>query len=125
MKLILVGIICLLFVSPAFADSLNLSDLINKYATKYNVATSTMTHIIDCESGASTTIQSFYHYTKDHPEWGVKKGDRELSFGLVQIHLPAHKDITLDQALDPYFSVNFLAQQLADGQGHIWACYTD
>lgn len=50
-------------------------------------------------------------------------GDNGTSFGLVQIHLIAHPDITKTQALDPAFAVDFLAHQIALGNGHIWSCY--
>ena len=34
--------------------------------------------------------QSRERYPKDRPEYGVKAGDRELSFCIFQIHSPAH-----------------------------------
>jgi len=34
--------------------------------------------------------QSRERYPKDRPEYGVKAGDRELSFCIFQIHAPAH-----------------------------------
>jgi hypothetical protein len=34
--------------------------------------------------------QSKERYPKDRPEYGVKAGDRELSFCIYQIHAPAH-----------------------------------
>lgn len=42
-----------------------------------------------CESNMQN-IQSRSVYSKDHPEWGVKKGDTELSFGIFQVHIPVH-----------------------------------
>ncbi len=62
-----------------------------------------------CESSLDPSVQSRLHYTKDHPKWGVKKGDRELSFGLFQIHLPDNPDISKDEALDPHFAVEWAA----------------
>ena len=50
-------------------------------------------------------------------------GQREQSFGLVQIHLPAHRTITKEQALDPEFAIDFLAKNLAQGRGTMWSCY--
>ena len=70
-------------------------------AEKYNVPFKEMWDTILCESGASTTIQS--HYVR-------KNGTREQSFGLAQIHLPDHNDVTYEQAIDPVFALNFMAK---------------
>jgi len=40
-------------------------------------------------------------------------GDNGNSFGLVQIYLPAHPDITKAQALDPLFAINWAARNLS------------
>lgn len=43
------------------------------------------------ESGGTFSMgQSNLRYPKDRPDWGVKAGDRELSFCFAQIHSPAH-----------------------------------
>jgi len=42
-----------------------------------------------CESKYKN-IQSEAFYPEDVPKWGVKKGDRELSFNVTQIHIPSH-----------------------------------
>src|SRR6266478_67901 len=39
-------------------------------------------------------------------------GDNGSSYGFGQIHLPAHPGITADQALDPAFNINWIAQSL-------------
>lgn len=89
-------------------------------------------------------IQKVYHYAKIHNnnadkiiktincenrEWDVKlqsriinsKGEREDSWGLSQIHLPSHPTITKEQAQDPDFAINFMAQHL--GRDVTWSCY--
>lgn len=38
----------------------------------------------------------------------VNNGVREPSYGLAQIHLPSHPNITAEQALNPYFAVDYL-----------------
>lgn len=38
-----------------------------------------------------------------------RTGNRELSYGLGQIHLPSHPSITKEQALDPEFSIKWMA----------------
>lgn len=52
-----------------------------------------------------------------------KKGEREKSYGLVQIHLPSHPNVSYTQATDPEFSVKFLAKNLSEGKGGMWTCY--
>jgi len=71
----------------------------------------------------SVDIQSHHTYSKDRPHEGVFKGQREQSFGLVQIHLPAHTNVSKEQALDPEFAIDFLAKNLAQGRGAMWSCY--
>jgi hypothetical protein len=70
-------------------------------ATEYGVPFKEMWDTILCESGASTTIQS-YHIRKD--------GTREPSYGLAQIHLEYHPTVTKEQAIDPDFAIDFMAK---------------
>lgn len=85
-------------------------------AWHYHVDEKLIMDIVECETGhdiASTTIQS-RHY---------RDGVREESYGLVQINLPSNPDISYEQAIDPYFSIEFLAKKLSDGKGYLWSCY--
>lgn len=50
-------------------------------------------------------------------------GDNGTSFGLVQIHLPAHPSTTRKQAENAEYALNFLAAGLKSGQGSMWTCY--
>ena len=88
--------------------------LIKAKSKEYNVSSLIMEEVIRCESNFETTVQS-RHIQKD--------GTRENSWGLSQINLDWNPDITLDQAIDPYFSVSFLAKQLSEGRGYLWTCY--
>lgn len=81
-----------------------------------------MESIISCESGWNHTIQSNHVYTERNVPKGYKIGDREQSFGLVQIHLPAHPSITKEQAKDPEFALEFLAKNIAAGKSSMWTC---
>lgn len=77
-----------------------------------------------CEDGSlDPTMQSQRYYQKDIETWHVKQGDQELSYGLAMIHLPSWPDISVDQATDPDFSLDFLAQKLSQGKGSLWTCY--
>lgn len=102
-------------------EELTVDQMVYKYAEQYNVSPTLMFKIMNCENtGRIPTLQSGLRYTVDHPEWGVKAGDRELSYGLVQIHLPSHPTVTYEQATDPEFSVEFLAKGLVSGVR--WSC---
>ena len=50
-------------------------------------------------------------------------GDGGKSYGLTQINLSAHPDITKEQALDPEFSLNFIVDQFLKGNEWKWSCY--
>ena len=71
---------------------------------------------VKCETAGtfSTDIQSGYRY---------KNGKQEQSFGLAQIHLPDHPHVSKDEAKDPDFALNFMAEKFAAGQKHLWSCY--
>lgn len=87
---------------------------IEEQAEKYAVNASEMKRVIACESNGSTTIQS-RHIRPD--------GSREKSFGLVQIYLPAHPNVTYEQAIDPKFAINFMAKNFAHGREEMWSCW--
>jgi len=56
-----------------------------------------------------------------NPDWG-EVGEREDSWGPVQIHLPDHPEVTREQAVDPHFSTEFLAVAIKNGQQGKWTC---
>lgn len=86
---------------------------IQTQAKKYGADPKIMANVIQCESQGSTTIQSLSRN---------KKGERENSWGLVQIHLTSHKDISKEQALDPMFSIEFMAKNIVKNP-YMWSCY--
>ena len=49
-------------------------------------------------------------------------GDNGTSFGLSQIHLPAHPYVTKEQAFDIDFSIDFMAKEFSKGNEGIWSC---
>lgn len=98
--------------------------LIEKYAQEFQVSRALITELIILENGKwDETLQSYHRYATDRPEWGVKAGDRERSFGLAQIHLPSHPNITYEQATDGDFSIRFIAKAISEGRGSQWSCY--
>lgn len=86
----------------------DIPSLVEIYAVKYGVSEDVMNKVIHCES--------------THNPNAV--GDNGQSFGLVQIHLPSWGgQITREEALDPHFALNFLAEKLSEGKGRLWTCY--
>lgn len=80
-------------------------------AVEYGTSAQTLKRIVQCESGYVTDIQSAK----------MLSYGREKSFGLVQIHLPAHKDITYEQAINPAFAIDYLAKNYAHHTDR-WSC---
>ena len=65
-----------------------------------------MTGIIECESSFNPLAKNIT--------------SKESSYGLVQINLKAHKHITIEQATNPDFAIEFLAKNLAEKRGKMW-----
>jgi hypothetical protein len=118
MKPIILAIGFILFFNPVIGEvaihipppkpqNTSVGDLITFYADRYSVSETIMHKVIKCESG----------YKVD------AVGDGGTSFGLVQIHLPAHPYVLKDQAFDPDFAISFLAKNLARDKGDMWTCY--
>lgn len=81
--------------------------MITQYSEEYGVSGRLMTQIINCESQGNVSAV----------------GDHGTSFGLVQIHLSAHPNITKQQAFDAEYSIQFLARELSLKHGDSWTCY--
>ena len=86
-------------------------ELIGKYALQYNVSASRMLNTMKCESGLKSDAQ------------GDMKNGVYTSFGLSQIHLPAHPEVTKEQALNPDFAVEFMAKGFAQHKERMWTCW--
>ena len=51
-------------------------------------------------------------------------GDGGDSYGLVQINMPAWGNvISVQQATDPFFAIDFLVSKMSTGQGELWTCF--
>lgn len=85
----------------------DLHALIDFYATIYDVPDVTLEKVIQCESGGNTKAI----------------GDTGTSRGLVQISSIYHPDISDVEAFSPYFSIEYLAKNIATGRGYLWTCY--
>ena len=89
-----------------------IKNLINTYADKYNVSAFYIKRTIECETHFRNTQSNI-----------IRNGERELSFGLAQIHLPSHPHITKEQALDEEFAIAFMAEQFSKGRHWQWFAY--
>lgn len=48
---------------------------------------------------------------------------QEDSWGVAQIYLPAHPEITKEQALDADFAIRWAAKEFASGRAKQWTCW--
>lgn len=88
---------------------LSIPDKIEYFADKYHVDSKVMHKIIKCESNYNPKAKNVSSIENSH--------------GLVQININAHKTVTIEQAQDPNFALEFLAENLADGKGRMWTCF--
>ena len=115
---ILIGLFVLTYKAEAF--EVKTPDQIKDYAIyqaqNNQLDVTTILKVIDCES-------------RFNPQ---AIGDHGTSIGVAQIHLPAHPDITLEQAMDPIWSINWMIDWITaiNPQTHrqngfgIWSCYS-
>jgi len=98
--------------------------MIRAYASKYDVSEALMLSTVSCETAGTfdPTIRSRAIYSYSNPTTGIVAGTQEQSYGLAQIHLPANPDVTLEQAQDPDFALDFMASHLAKGEMWRWSC---
>ena len=75
------------------------------YALKYGVKSSDLMGIIACESSFNPNAKNVT--------------SRESSWGLVQINTWAH-DVSVKEATDPDFAIDFLAKHWKDGKRSMW-----
>jgi hypothetical protein len=87
--------------------------LVNEYANKYGVDANQMLETIRCESVGFKNVQSGH----------ILKGVREDSWGIAQINLYWNPEVTKEQALNPDFSVEFMAKKFSQGKYHRWTCW--
>lgn len=81
--------------------------VLNAYAAKYGIDAEEFKATAFCESSYDAGAV----------------GDKSSSYGVFQIHLPAHTDISKEKALDPWFAIDWAAQQFAAGKASMWTCW--
>lgn len=133
MKLISKIIATLLVVIPLFAFAQEISDpplprsvpeMILFYSEKYEVSYDLIYSTVKCETAGTFNpkIQSGVKYNFSDPKRNLVKGELERSYGLAQIHLPDHPHISIEQAIDPDFALDFMASNLSKGRTWMWYC---
>lgn len=94
-------------------DKPDYSSIIEKYALKWQIQGSEelMKSLIQCESSGNPLAHAL---TQKEDSWGVS-----------QINLLAHTNITKEQAIDPEFAIDFMAKHIASGDApRMWyTCY--
>lgn len=100
---------------PDKLDEYTIRSMIKAQAKKYPVNEEEVFKTLKCENrGFEPEKQS---------DVIDKYGKREDSWGLAQIHLPSHPNITKEQAQDPNFSIEFIVKNFSKGNKEIWSCY--
>ncbi len=82
--------------------------LANIYAHEYGVSAKKMKQVVKCESGWRANAKNIT--------------EREMSYGLSQLNLKAHTRISIEQATDPDFALEFMAKEFKRGNARIWTC---
>lgn len=91
-------------------------ELAEAAAIKYGLNVEHFKAVIACESHWKTNVQSQY------PDPTGPNG-KEDSWGLVQIHLPSHREVTRAEAIDPAFAVEWMAKEWAVDRAYEWTCW--
>ena len=108
---------------PLEAPKSSINELIAYYGEMYGVSQETLLKVIKCENRElDPTAQSKLKY-KSGNRWKKPAGSFEQSYGLAQIHLPDHPEVSYEQAIDPEFSIEFLAKNISKGRGEMWTCF--
>jgi soluble lytic murein transglycosylase-like protein len=84
----------------------SIEEMIVEHAKKYGVNPTVALAVAKCESGFKAGAV----------------GDKGTSFGVYQIHLPAHPTVTKEQALDPHWAIEWSMPRLKSTP-RIWSCY--
>lgn len=92
---------------PLVYSTSTASTIVEAYAVHYGIQSEPLLRTLKCESSLNAKAI----------------GDHGTSFGVAQIHLPAHPDITKAQALDPLFAIDWAAYQFSLGKQNMWSCY--
>lgn len=97
--------------APAPVAPPSIEDIASTTAREYGINLTHFDAVIACESGWDPSIESSY--------------PGENSWGIAQINLDAHPEITKAEALDPSWSLRWMAKEWASGNADLWSCWRD
>jgi hypothetical protein len=100
--------------TTTIAATSTVQELIVSDAAKYDVPSEEISTVLDCESTMGKYV-----------EGDIGSSTATTSWGIAQINLPNHPDITKAQALNDAFAIDFLAKSIAAGRGYWWTCYRE
>ncbi len=105
---------------PAYASELHqplsveeLKQFARTTAINHNIDPELFLGIATCESNWDAKVQSKYYY----------KGARERSFGIFQIFITKHTDVSEEQAKNPYFNITWAANNFVTPWNDWKICY--
>lgn len=105
-------------IMPELSQSVGLPQYAEEVAKQHGLNAELFNKVITCESQWKTDVRSNFI---------LKSGKRENSWGLVQINLDdpptGPGSVTLAQAKDPYFAINYMADRWDEGLADKWTCY--
>lgn len=100
------------------------TEIVKRKALQYGVSETQMLVTLKCENrDLVTTLQSGHRYRFEDLRRGIRIGEQERSFGLSQIHLPDHPSVSYEQATDPEYAIDFMAEHFSRGQQRQWSCW--
>jgi soluble lytic murein transglycosylase-like protein len=85
---------------------LSVDELITASSIKYSVKRQIIASVLMCESN-------------NNPNAIGALGE----VGIAQIYLKYHPNISRKQALDPVFSIDYLAHEISHERGSAWSCW--
>lgn len=127
MKNLLTISIAILFLAPLPISSVNKQVEYQQNEVLSRESLEGMVWDIGIEKGLSGgKIRQIIGVINCESSWDVNAiGDDGTSFGLVQIHLPAHPSITAEQANNPVFAIDFITSEFKKGNEHMWTCWNN
>lgn len=94
-------------------DFYSVEDYVRYIAREYEINEYRFAETARCESG----------FVPQQSKVINKKGQREDSWGIFQIHLPDHPDVSREEAMDIEFATKWSAEQFKKGYPNLWSCY--
>lgn len=110
-------------VQNTLSDKEYVEVLVAQYSTAYKIDSVSLMNTIQNENDTFDFDRQSELKYKEGNRWGFPAGTQEKSYGICQIHLPDHPEISYEQAIDPDFCIEYMAQQFAQGNASQWMGY--